>query len=404
MKSKLASDPAALRRAAEARLREKPATRQPQTGADLRRLQHELEVHQIELEMQNEELQAARAEIASALERYTDLFDFALVGYFDLAADQTIQLANLTGAKLFGLERGSLTGRRFELFVAKTDRPVFGSLFKKIFATGAKQTCELALVKEDRSALTVRLEATRAPNGRECRVVLMDITDRKLLDEQLRQAQKMEAIGHLAGGVAHDFNNILAVIIMETELSGMVADMPEAVRKRLQQIRASADRAVNLTRQLLMFSRRQVMRSNILDLNEVIAQFATMLQRIIGEDVRLILHLNPTPLMARADIGMLDQVLMNLAVNARDAMPKGGQLLIATTEKIVDENAARLNPDAAPGRYVCLSVSDTGSGIAPEALPRIFEPFSRPKARARARAWDWQRSSALSNNTTVGSR
>jgi PAS domain S-box-containing protein len=361
-------------------LKGKPGTGQRQTEADLRRLQHELEVHQIELEMQNEELLAARVEIATALERYTDLFDFAPVGYFDLAHDQTIRLVNLTGAKLVGLGRGSLIGRRFELFIAKTDRPEFSSLFKRVFETGAKQACEIALVKEDRSELAVRLEATLSPDGKECRMVLMDITERKLLDEQLRQAQKMEAIGHLAGGVAHDFNNILAVIIMQTDLLGGVEQLPADVLNGLQRIRVSAERAANLTRQLLVFSRRQVIKSGVLDLNEVITQFAMMLQRIIGEDVRLILHLHSVPLMIRADAGMIDQVLMNLAVNARDAMPRGGQLLIATAEKIVDESTPRLNADAAPGHYVRLSVSDTGGGIAPEVLPRIFEPFFTTKA------------------------
>jgi signal transduction histidine kinase len=130
---------------------------------------------------------------------------------------------------------------------------------------------------------------------------------------------------------------------------------------------------------LLLFSRRQVMQSQDLDLNQVVTNLAKMLQRIIGEDVRLQLNLHPSPLLAHADAGMLDQVAMNLSVNARDAMPQGGQLVIATSEKIVDEELARHQPDAAPGRYVCLSVTDTGCGIAPEVLPRIFEPFFTTK-------------------------
>jgi PAS domain S-box-containing protein len=206
-----------------------------------------------------------------------------------------------------------------------------------------------------------------------------DITETRQLEQQLRQSQKMEAIGQLAGGVAHDFNNIIGAMMLQTEMSVMVENTPEEVRAGLYEIRAAAERAANLTRQLLLFSRRQVMQPRDLDLNEIVTSLAKMLQRIIGEDVQLRLHLHSAPLMVHADAGMLDQVLVNLAVNARDAMPNGGRLLIETSEKTVDENAAHLNPDAAPGRYVGLSVSDTGSGIPPEVLPRIFEPFFTTK-------------------------
>jgi PAS domain S-box-containing protein len=209
--------------------------------------------------------------------------------------------------------------------------------------------------------------------------VKRDVTREVQLEADLRQAQKMEAIGQLAGGVAHDFNNILSSLLMQTDLIGMTDPLPAEVREGLQQIAADTRRAADLTRQLLLFSRRQVMQSRLLDVNEVVLNLARMLQRIIREDVRLQLHLHPAPLTTFADTGMLEQVLMNLAVNARDAMPKGGQLLIETAPATVDANDARLHPDAAPGRYVCLSVTDTGSGIPPEILPRIFEPFFTTK-------------------------
>jgi PAS domain S-box-containing protein len=206
-----------------------------------------------------------------------------------------------------------------------------------------------------------------------------DITKAHQLEAQLRQSQKMEGIGQLAGGVAHDFNNILAALIMQTEMVLMVEHLPEEAREGLKQIRGDADRAAELTRQLLLFSRRQVMRSSNLDLNVVVTSLAKMLRRIIGEDVHSQLNLHPRPLMTRADAGMLDQVLMNLAVNARDAMPTGGQLRIETTEAVLDDNLIGLHPDARPGRYACLSVSDTGGGIPLEVLPRIFEPFFTTK-------------------------
>jgi PAS domain S-box-containing protein len=209
--------------------------------------------------------------------------------------------------------------------------------------------------------------------------VKRDVTREVQLEVQLRQSQKMEAIGQLAGGVAHDFNNILGAMMMQAEMAAMVENTPSEVREGLHEIRAAAEKAANLTRQLLLFSRRQVMQPRDLDLNEIVNSLAKMLQRIIGEDVRLQLDLHPAPLIIHADAGMLDQVLMNLVVNARDAMPNGGRLVIETSEKTVNEDVARLNPDAVPGRYACLSVNDTGCGIPPEILPRIFEPFFTTK-------------------------
>ena len=242
---------------------------------------------------------------------------------------------------------------------------------------------EFRIVRPDGQVRWIRDRAfpVRNASGEVQRIVGLarDVTERRQLEEQLRQSQKMEAIGQLAGGVAHDFNNVLAAIMMQAELAGMEEKVPKTVQEGLLQIRIYAEHAANLTRQLLLFSRRQVMQPRELNLNEIVFSLAKMLQRIIGEDVRLQLRLHPAPLVTRADAGMLDQVILNLAVNARDAMAEGGHLLIETAEKSVDEAFARLNPDAAPGRYVWLSVSDNGSGMSPEVLPRIFEPFFTTK-------------------------
>ena len=206
-----------------------------------------------------------------------------------------------------------------------------------------------------------------------------DITERLTLEDQLRQSQKMEAIGQLAGGVAHDFNNILSVVMMQAEVSASAEGLSSEALEGLQEIQACAERGADLTRQLLLFSRRQVMQPKNLNLNEVVTTIAKMLQRIIGEDVSLELHLHTARLATRADAGMLDQVLLNLAVNARDAMPKGGRLRVETWEEAVADDADRPYPDVLPGRYVGMSVSDTGTGIPPEVLPRIFEPFFTTK-------------------------
>ena len=206
-----------------------------------------------------------------------------------------------------------------------------------------------------------------------------EITGRLRLEEQLRQAQKMEAIGQLAGGVAHDFNNILTVIQGYGAMLLMATDTPEERADSVQQIIAASERAANLTRQLLLFSRRQVMQPRLLNLNDLVTSLVKMLQRIVGEDVKQQLHLHPRPLAVYGDAGMLDQVLMNLVVNARDAMPGGGRLIIETAEKILTETEATLIPDAKAGHYACLSVTDSGIGIAPEDLAHTFEPFFTTK-------------------------
>ena len=217
--------------------------------------------------------------------------------------------------------------------------------------------------------------------GAQTRIVVnsRDITDQLRLEEQFRQVQKMEAIGRLAGGVAHDFNNILAVIMMQAEVTGQMTGLPERAREGIQQIRAAAERAANLARQLLLFSRRQVLQPRDVDLNELVTSLGKMLQRTLGEDIHLEWKLHPAPLRLHADPGMLDQVLMNLAINARDAMPEGGTLTIETSELVLDEAAAKNQPGATPGPYACLAVRDTGTGIAPEILPHIFEPFFTTK-------------------------
>ena len=242
---------------------------------------------------------------------------------------------------------------------------------------------EYRIIRPDKEVRCIHDRAfpIRNASGEVYRIVgtAEDITERRQLEAQFRQSQKMEAIGQLAGGVAHDFNNILAAIVMQAYLAAAVPNLPKQTADFLDEIRVAAERAASLTRQLLAFSRRQIMQRSQLDLNESVTSLAKMLQRIMGEDIRLQLNLHSRPLMTNADAGMLDQVLMNLVVNARDAMPDGGQLIIETTEKVLTAEEAASIQDASPGRYVCLRVTDSGCGITPENLSRIFEPFFTTK-------------------------
>jgi two-component system cell cycle sensor histidine kinase/response regulator CckA len=206
-----------------------------------------------------------------------------------------------------------------------------------------------------------------------------NVTERLNLEAQLRQSQKMESVGQLAGGIAHDFNNLLTVISGHAGLLLAKEKLAPNIADPLKEIYEAAKRAADLTRQLLTFSRKQHIQPQVVDLNEVVNNITKMLRRVLGEDIALEVNFSPSLPSVKADLGMVEQVLINLAVNSRDAMPKGGHLHICTFSEIVDKNRAQKNPEAAPGRFVCLTFADTGCGIPPENLARIFEPFFTTK-------------------------
>jgi two-component system, cell cycle sensor histidine kinase and response regulator CckA len=208
--------------------------------------------------------------------------------------------------------------------------------------------------------------------------LLTDITEQKRLQEQLQQSQKMEAVGRLAGGVAHDFNNLLTVILGYSDLVVRKLDCNDPLRSKVVEIQAAGQRAANLTGQLLTFSRKQVLKPQILDLNGVISNISQMLQRLLGEDVEVSLHLAPDLAQIQADPAQLEQVLVNLAVNARDAMPQGGELVIETHNRELDVHSGLL-AGVPLGKYVVLEVSDSGCGMDEATKLRIFEPFFTTK-------------------------
>jgi len=206
-----------------------------------------------------------------------------------------------------------------------------------------------------------------------------DMTQQSALEQQVRQAQKLEAVGRLAGGMAHDFNNVLVVIKLSTELMLRQITPESTISKLLLQVSTAADRAASLTRQMLAFGRQQMMQTRIINLNSVVSETLQMLRRVIGEDIQLVTRLSSTVNNSRLDPDQVAQVILNLAVNARDAMPEGGTLHIETANVELDDTYTKDHPPVQPGRYVMLAVSDTGCGMDKSVLPRIFDPFFTTK-------------------------
>ncbi len=291
------------------------------------------------------------------------------------------RMINSAGARFLGKEPGEVVNRRDEeLFTVETAGAVTSS-DKRVLATNETQTFEETATA---AGVTRTYAATkmvlRDASGEVTGIigVSRDVTTQKRLEEELRQAQKMEAIGRLAGGVAHDFNNLLTVINGCTDL--VTASLPEGdARELLGEVRRAGERAATLTSQLLAFSRKQVLQPKVVDVSELLRELMKMLERLIGEDIDLSLSTTGRESHARLDPALFEQAIMNLAVNARDAMPRGGRLVISTRPAVVDDALASRWPGAAGIRCVVVSINDSGVGMTPETLARVFEPFFTTK-------------------------
>jgi len=281
-----------------------------------------------------------------------------------------------------GFERSELIGKsavEMNLWVDVRERI---SLVEKLRRGGRISEAEVRFrTKSGREKQLLLSAHPIQVQGQLCILSIMhDVTEQRLLERQFHQAQKMEAIGRLAGGVAHDFNNILMIASASVQLLEKSRNDPARIERYTHQIQNATDRGASLTRQLLAFSRQQMLNPSILDLNAVVTDLWKMLPRLLGEDVDTVLSLDSALGQVSADRGQLEQVIMNLAVNARDAMPQGGRLTVETTNVVIDEALARVHGvDVPPGRYVMLAVSDTGVGMSPEVQAHIFDPFFTTK-------------------------
>lgn len=289
--------------------------------------------------------------------------------------------------RLFGYEASQWTGRNIFEFIHPEDwAAVVDALQKGIEHRDTGLPLELRALHKNGSWRVIEATDTNLLENESVRGIVInarDITDRKQLEEQLRQSHKMEAVGRLAGGVAHDFNNLLTAINGYSDLLISRLDHSDPMLTGLQEIRQAGERAAALTRQLLAFSRKQVIHPRVVDLNQVITDSSGMLRRLIREDIDLKLDLSPAIGRIKADPVQIEQVLMNLSVNARDAMPEGGKLVIETSQTLLDQPYIDNHIGAVAGPYVMLAVSDTGIGMNREVQSHLFEPFFTTKEPGR---------------------
>ena len=366
-----------LRRRAEDRLKEQhSASGQARSEADTLRLVHELQVHQIELELQNEELEQAREKLERAVEKFSDLYDFAPVGYLTLDRDGTVLEANLASGTLLGIERSRFVRRRFASHLSPSDRPAFDGFLAEVFGGHGKSSCEGTVVREGMPPLRVRLEATLAPSKSECRTVLEDITLHERAEEDRLILNKLESTGILAGGLAHDFNNLLAVIVLNLDLAQALSAPGHELEPYIREAKETALLARGLSQQLITFSKGGAPIRQLASLIPVIQESVRL--ALSGSAMRCDLSLAEDLWLAEVDPGQIGQVMRNLILNAKDAMADEGVISVRAENRVLDSPAA---PTLPSGDYIRISVADTGSGIGKETLQNIFDPYFSTKER-----------------------
>ena len=355
-----------------------------------RHLETRVEEGTRDLHLESTERSRAETALTESEERYRTLVMNAPLGIHEIGLDGRFTSMNPAGMEMAGRSPGSdVTGAHYLDAVGDSDRERARQRFAEAFA-GSSSDFEVMSPHEDPRIYSWSLIPIKSAAGAVVKVmgVMQNITDRRRaetqrreLEDQLRHAQKMEAIGRLAGGVAHDFNNLLTVITGHCDLLMWEPDLDEPVREEIEPIRQAADRAAGLTRQLLAFSRKQVLQLRVLDFNAVLSEIEKMLRRLIGEHIELATVLRPDLPKVRADPGQIEQVVINLAVNARDAMPDGGKLVLETSNVVLGESDAAAHPGLEPGRFVLLTVRDTGVGMDESTRARVFEPFFTTKTQ-----------------------
>ena len=326
-------------------------------------------------------------------EKYRSIFDFATVGIYQSRRDGSLITVNAPLAAMLGYENPEdlLSHNLEEIYADPAERRAILERFELL---GIAQRLEVCWKKKDGTPIWVELDARaiRSDDGttRYFEGFVQNVTGRKQSDEdkrrleqQLVQSQKMEAVGQLAGGIAHDFNNLLTAIAgyCELLLGDLATDDPR--RSHAEEIRRAGERAASLTQQLLAFSRRQVLEPKVIDVNEIVGGIEKIFRRLLGEHIEMVTRKAPDLWRVKADPGQIEQAILNLAINARDAMPNGGKMTIETANVLLDESYAQAHLPVVPGPYTLITVSDTGVGMTPEIKARLFEPFFTTKERGK---------------------
>jgi two-component system, cell cycle sensor histidine kinase and response regulator CckA len=295
-------------------------------------------------------------------------------------------LLNDAFCNFIGYDRQELLGKSDYAFFPENEADIFWEKDETVLVSGEENINEEYITDAKEVVHAIITKKTLYVNEKNEKFIvgiIRDVTEQRKLEEQLRQAVKMEAIGTLAGGVAHDFNNLMTAVLGYSDLALQRAEKTNPLIKDIEQIRKAGQRAALLTDQLLAFSRKQLVRPSILDLNEIVIETEKMLKRLIGEDIDLISVQAANLARVMADPGLIGQVVMNLAINARDAMPQGGKLTIETANVYLGDDYIKQHLDVEPGHYVLLAVSDTGCGMDEATLSHIFEPFFTTKSKGK---------------------
>ncbi|MEJ2690294.1 MAG: ATP-binding protein, partial [Deltaproteobacteria bacterium] len=372
----------ALRKRAEERLGSEIYSPSGNGSDELRKTLHELKTHQIELELQNEELRRVQEELVETRDRYVDLYDFAPVGYLTVDDGNRIVEANLTMADLLGEERQSLQGQLFSRFIFHEDQDIFYKHFKVLMASANRRGCELRMRKKEGDLFWAKLECmSKNKSDRRdirIRIAVHDISEAKLMEGQILNAKKLEATALFAGGIAHDFNNLLTIILgnLEMALDEMPVDRP-IVFQKLRNAQKACLRASDLTRKFLTFSSGGEPFKKTASVEALIAESASL--ALAGSNVDFECAFPDELWSVEVDTAQMAQAIGNVVTNAREAMPQGGTVRIRTENVAPVPGKNREFPDRRDAKYVKVLIQDQGIGIPKDLLPRVFDPYYSSK-------------------------